>query len=148
MGLNSEISAGGVVLKKISQAWHVLVIKDMNNNWTFPKGIIETSENPLQAAMREIGEETGLKNIKKLTNLPEVTYTYYRNGLRQKTVHYFLFVSESKTEDTLVPQKQEGITEATWMTIARAMESIGYIKTNIPMLLAAEDFVSKHPQLI
>ncbi len=32
--------------------------------WDFPKGIVEAGEDPLQAAMRELQEESGLKNPK------------------------------------------------------------------------------------
>ena len=32
-------------------------------NWDFPKGLCESGETPLQAAMREIGEETGITDL-------------------------------------------------------------------------------------
>ena len=31
--------------------------------WDFPKGAVEPGETPLQAAMREVGEETGLNDL-------------------------------------------------------------------------------------
>ena len=72
--MRQEISAGGVVynpaLKKI------LLIKDFADKWALPKGWIEKGETAEQAAVREVQEETGVKNLKILAPLGEVEYFY------------------------------------------------------------------------
>ena len=89
--MKKEISAGGVIIKRSGKIVQVLLIKDMNGNWTFPKGVVEKGESHEDAAKREIFEETGLKNIILIQKLSPIHYAYQRNGLIHKTVHYFLF---------------------------------------------------------
>lgn len=127
-----KISAGGVVVRKRKSSWEVLLLKDMNGVWTFPKGRIEKDEFPRGAAIREIFEEVGIRNINFLKVLPPIQYLYKRNGLIKKTVHYFLF--QYKGTRRLKPQKKEGISDAQWVAIDKAFGSLGYLKTNKPLL--------------
>jgi 8-oxo-dGTP pyrophosphatase MutT (NUDIX family) len=52
-------SAGVVVVQRTDAGWRYLVLRCFRN-WDFPKGVIEPSETPLQAALREVREETSL----------------------------------------------------------------------------------------
>jgi len=54
-------SAGGVVLNRRGQ---VLVVNQRGLSWSLPKGHIEKGETILEAARREIYEESGVKNLK------------------------------------------------------------------------------------
>ena len=131
-----EHSAGGIILKQCKNTWCVLVIKDMNGNWTFPKGIIDPGENDQDAAQREIKEEVGLTKLSSPVPLEKISYWYVRNGERiHKTVSYFLFILE--TEEKPVPQQEEGISDVQWMNKEEAIKHIGYQKTNIPLLRKA-----------
>ena len=60
-----ELSSGGIVTKLRNSKMRILLIKDPYGKWTWPKGKIDKGETPLDAAKREVGEETGLKNILK-----------------------------------------------------------------------------------
>jgi ADP-ribose pyrophosphatase YjhB (NUDIX family) len=133
--MKTEQSAGGVVIRKIQNVWHVLLMRDMNNTWTFPKGIIEDTENPRDAAGREIFEEVGLGNLTLVKSLGSVEYFYRRNGRVQKTVQYYLFVSKGKKQP--VCQKEEGIRDASFFLLEKAIEIVGYEKTNKSLLIKA-----------
>ena len=50
------------MLRRRSDAWHCLVLRAYRN-WDFPKGLVEPREEPLDAALREVEEETGLTNL-------------------------------------------------------------------------------------
>lgn len=50
-------SAGGIILNSKGE---IILVKQSGNVWSFPKGHIEKDENTLEAAKREIFEETGL----------------------------------------------------------------------------------------
>lgn len=52
------LSCGVVVARKTPAGWVTLVLRAFNH-WDFPKGILEQGEQPLQAALREVKEETG-----------------------------------------------------------------------------------------
>ncbi|OGP52601.1 MAG: NUDIX hydrolase [Deltaproteobacteria bacterium RBG_13_52_11] len=56
------LSAGVIVVRREDGAWHYLLLRAYNY-WDFPKGIVEKGEDPLQTALREVAEETGLKDL-------------------------------------------------------------------------------------
>jgi len=140
--MKQEISAGAVICKQTRASWDVLLIRDMKGMLTFPKGFMEEGEDVKQTAMREAAEETGITDIIYQANLPEVSYFYTRNGQSiRKVVHYVLFFSEN--EHTLIPQIEEGITEILWIPIEKAIEVIGYEKSNTPVLIAAHTYLKQ-----
>lgn len=141
--MKTEISAGGVVVQKKSLIWHVLMLKDMNGNWTFPKGIIEKNEDPLVAAQREILEEVAISGLTLIAKLTPIHYMYTRGQPVKKIVHYFLFLYEGKKLPS--PQTDEGISEVQWISVDRARCIIGYAKTNKHVLEEALWKLNSHP---
>lgn len=136
-----ESSAGGLVVYLSANGWEILLIRDMNHNWTFPKGIIEAEEKPLDAARREIAEEVGLTDLTYMASLTPITYWFSRNGEKiQKKVQYFLF-SVSRKEH-LVPQTEEGISEARWFVIKELDGTLGYPETNKQLITQAREYLS------
>lgn len=129
--MKHEVSAGGIVIKNTK----VLLLRDMSDNWTFPKGLIEKGETQVKAAIREIGEEVGLTKLTFVTKISPITYVYRRGSLITKTVHYFLFRHTGR--ETIVCQKSEGIQEAKWFAFDKAFLRLGYPKTNVPLLTKA-----------
>ena len=56
-----EKSCGALVYRKRKEKYELLLIKHKSGgHWSFPKGHVESGENELQTALREIKEETGL----------------------------------------------------------------------------------------
>ncbi|MDD5033784.1 MAG: NUDIX domain-containing protein [Methylococcaceae bacterium] len=53
------LSAGVVIVRSWPDQPRYLILRAFNY-WDFPKGVVEQDEDPLQAAMREVWEETGL----------------------------------------------------------------------------------------
>lgn len=130
--MKTETSAGGLIVCSIRSKWYVLILRDMNETWTFPKGLIEKGEKPEDAALREIKEEVEIAGLKLLAALPPIQYFYERSGTIKKTVHYFVFQSQRRVRPHA--QKEEGIREAKWVSIDRAINMIGYHQTNVALL--------------
>lgn len=106
-------SAGGVVLNKQGL---VLVVNQRGKSWSLPKGHIEAGENALEAAKREISEESGVENLELISDLG--TYERYRIGIdggddlsELKTIYMFLFKTD---QDALKPTDPEN-PEARWV---------------------------------
>jgi len=55
----SKFSAGAVIVRRAAHGWRYLLLR-VFRSWDFPKGGLEAGEAPLQAAVREVEEETGL----------------------------------------------------------------------------------------
>ena len=54
------VSTGGVV---VNQQGMVLVVDQNGASWSLPKGHVDPGEEPLQAAIREIMEESGVTDL-------------------------------------------------------------------------------------
>lgn len=119
-----EFSAGGIVFRKKTDKLEVLLIKDPFGHWTWPKGHIDKGETFSEAALREIQEETGLRNTHILAKLGRNNYFYRLRGeLMFKTV--FFFVVETKGEEKLKVQKSE-IEDAKWFECNIALKHVDY----------------------
>lgn len=62
MDLRGKLSAGVVVVRLREESPLFLLLRAYRN-WDFPKGIVESTEDPLQAAVREVTEETTLEDL-------------------------------------------------------------------------------------
>ncbi|MDQ3829649.1 MAG: NUDIX domain-containing protein [Candidatus Tectomicrobia bacterium] len=89
-----HIRASGVVVYYLDQDEpHFLLLRSRRDrSWGFPKGHLLEGEELLSGAMRELWEETGIREVSLLPGFIEhVTYRVNRGGrFRQKTVTYFL----------------------------------------------------------
>lgn len=91
--MRKTYSAGGIV---IGPGGRVLVVNQRGRTWSLPKGHIDPGEKPLEAARREIDEESGVSDLSLIEDLG--FYTRNRIGLHggddiseQKTIYMFLF---------------------------------------------------------
>lgn len=86
-----EISAGGVVYRRLNDELQVQLIQDRYGKISLPKGKMEPGETVEQTALREIEEETGL--IGRIVEpIDQIKYRYYdtAKGAVDKEVHYYL----------------------------------------------------------
>ena len=60
--MEHKLSCGFVIGRKTDFGWLTLLLRAYHH-WDFPKGIREPGEEPVQAAMREVQEETGIDDL-------------------------------------------------------------------------------------
>ena len=131
-----ETSAGGVVVRTFDDAPRFLLIRDPYDNWGLPKGHLEGGETPVQAALREVTEETGLSELRVVDQLPTIDW-YFRD--RGKLVHKFchFFLIECVSGDP-VPQLDEGISECIWRNLDEALTTVSYANAREVLRAAGE----------
>ena len=119
-----ETSAGGIVFRLEDGQPRFLLIRDSYKNWGFPKGHLESGERPEAAAIREVGEETGLKDLVIRGPVDTIEWHFrFRGDPIHKVCHFFLM--ETPRSHTS-PQRAEGITACRWSTFDEAERMLSY----------------------
>ncbi|MBP0613645.1 NUDIX domain-containing protein [Chryseobacterium sp. cx-311] len=113
-------AAGGIVTNPNKE---ILFIKRLSK-WDLPKGKVEKGESLEQAALREVEEETGLREL-ILENFINNTFHIYteRNGDRVLKTTYWFKMSYVGS-GTATPQLEEGITEVDWKSDSRIRQEV------------------------
>jgi 8-oxo-dGTP pyrophosphatase MutT (NUDIX family) len=119
-----EVSAGGVVVHE----GQVLVIvpsrraADGSHVLGLPKGHLDDGETILEAAIREVREETGVE-VDLVQELGEVRYWYVRDRRKvAKSVHFFLFGYRGGDP----ADHDDEVLEARWMDLMEAQKALSY----------------------
>lgn len=115
IGINTrEVpAAGGLVIN--ARGEYLMIFR--NGVWDLPKGHREEGEDMVQTALREVAEETGVKDLQAGDLLRVTEHWYFRDGCwcHKFTSWYLMSTSASGTP---VPQEEEGITEVKWIPAA------------------------------
>jgi 8-oxo-dGTP diphosphatase len=127
-----EYSAGGIVFRRVGRTILIGLVKDSYDKWTFAKGHVEKGETPVGAALREVSEEMGLKNLRSLSYLGTATLHFkdhfHRVGeIISKDVFYFLM--EAPSGDRGRPENKktgERIKAIRWVPARDLLRSVGY----------------------
>lgn len=125
-------AAGGLVEHKDGR----LLFIYRNNKWDLPKGKIEKKEIILNAAIREVSEETGVLNLIVSKPLPTTYHIYNANGrYKLKLTHWFLM--KTKYTLPLIPQLDEKIQKAEWKNICEIPDLFENAYENIKIVVNA-----------
>lgn len=84
--IGKRLSSGAVVVRETGQGLRFLLLRAFDH-WDFPKGIVEDGEGPLEAAQREIEEETTLCDLEFVWGETFIETGPYSRG---KTARYYI----------------------------------------------------------
>lgn len=87
----THLSAGVAVLRDTPAGRRFLLLRAWRY-WDFPKGAVEPGETPLQAAVREVREETGLDDLEFLHGEVYAETAPYNRG---KVARYYLALTRT-----------------------------------------------------
>ena len=114
-----EKSCGAVIFRRTPQL-EVLVIRQNEGHWCFPKGHVEAGETEEETARREVKEETGLE-IRFLSGFREETHYRPKEGV-EKDVVWFV---AGPTSNDMKRQKEE-VAELLWVNMVDASALLTY----------------------
>jgi bis(5'-nucleosidyl)-tetraphosphatase len=117
-------SAGVIVYRHTPDGLRYLLIRHPGGHWDLPKGKLEQGETELQAALRELHEETGISAIALDEQFYEkVIYKYgdYRGGIIQKQVVFFLASTEQ--EKVILSHEHE---DFVWLSFHEAIARVTF----------------------
>jgi 8-oxo-dGTP pyrophosphatase MutT (NUDIX family) len=164
-----EISAGGVVIRRQDGVWWVAAIELPADESTprsssssrrssrpkgkavlcLPKGLVDPGEKALEAALREVHEETGVVGS-LLTKLADIKYMYVRtwsdNQQVFKVVSFYLLRYESGEIDNISEAMRIEVARAKWVLLEDAPKLLAY-RGEKQMAKKAIEYIEAHPDL-
>lgn len=134
-----ERSAGAVVFQWTPGGPEYLLLRYGGGNWGFPKGHVEAGETDIQAAQREVFEETGIPvdAQRLLDGFEDDTDYRFRRGsvLVEKDVRFYLI--ESRVRDVKISHEHSGYA---WLPYHQALQRVSFEGPR-RILQAAHSFV-------
>jgi|ERR1035437_2668233 ADP-ribose pyrophosphatase YjhB (NUDIX family) len=104
-------AAGGLVKNEKDE----LLMIYRNGHWDLPKGKMEKGETPDETAIREVEEECGVKKLKIVRPLTSSYHIFFKDN-KECIKRSYWFEMTCKDSSKPVPQAEEGIKEAKWMS--------------------------------
>ena len=96
-----EISAGMILFRRAPEPSYLLLHYE-SGHWDFPKGHIESGEDPEETAKRELQEETGISEIHLLDGYKQaLRYFFRQKGIGIFKVVIFFLAETTQSEVTL-----------------------------------------------
>ncbi|KAF2519087.1 NUDIX domain-containing protein [Flavobacterium salilacus subsp. salilacus] len=109
-----------------------------NGKWDLPKGGTERGEEIEETAIREVEEETGVKNLRIVKKLPKTYHVFKRNGQYKLKITYW-FEMKTSYKGKLQGQVNEGIEKVEWLNPEQVKVALTNSYENIKLLF--EDMV-------
>lgn len=163
-----EISAGGVVVRNRDGEWWLAAIElpvaqvaatepakrapkaKSKPVLCLPKGLVDLGEKPIDAAVREVREETGVTAV-PITKLADSKYVYVRSwGDGEhvfKIVSFYLLSYASGRIDDIAPEMRIEVARARWVRLEDAPALLAY-KGEKEVARRALEYVMHHPDLL
>lgn len=141
MPSRAERSAGFIIFRKDKDGRRLYLVLDYGRFWDYPKGHVEKGEDDLTAALRELDEETGIRDVTQVEGFSHELKYFFRKGktLIRKTVLFFL--AESETDEVKLSHEHAGYE---WLPIDEALKRVTYPSSR-KVMQEADAFLESHP---
>jgi bis(5'-nucleosidyl)-tetraphosphatase len=135
-----EISAGMILFRRTPEP-HYLLLHYESGHWDFPKGHIESGEDPEETAKRELQEETGISEMRLVDGYRQ-TLRYF---FRQKGIGIFkvviFFLGETTQSEVTLSAEHVGFD---WLSYDAALARLTF-KNSRDILIKAREHLRASP---
>ncbi|HOL84843.1 MAG TPA: NUDIX hydrolase [Thermoclostridium caenicola] len=130
--------AGGVVFHEES----VFLLKNEKNEWVMPKGLIKNNEDPEEAALRRVFEETGIKA--EIIEQAGRTYYEFYSITRQMPVcnRIAWYVMKTDSEEFRIAESEK-YAEASFFPVLDAIDRITYSQDKSLLIQSYKKYCQK-----
>lgn len=159
--MEREISAGGVVLRRMRGRWYLAAIEPRGRKpkktrsgetrpvLALPKGLVDAGERPEATALREVREEAGVE-AELVAKLGDIKYVYQRTwGDRArvfKIVSFYLLRYRRGKLGAISQDMRIEVESARWLPLEEAPKLLAYGGER-EMAKKALDYVARNPEL-
>ncbi len=130
-------AAGGIVRNSRNELLFIYRF----DKWDLPKGKIEPGESRERAAIREVKEECGFRQIELGRALSTTYHIYVENDKEVLKITYWFNMYSDDLD--LKPQLEEGITTIKWIKETEAKQVLNNTYPNIQLLLKVYQAVNQ-----
>jgi 8-oxo-dGTP pyrophosphatase MutT (NUDIX family) len=125
--LKHDAAYGVIPVKKKDGVWHFLLVKHIIGPWGFPGGHRHIGENELEAARRELWEETGITECFIKTDKKYIADFFFNREEQRvnKKNAYFLGFPDDGQEPKTPEEFKEEIVDCAWFTAEEIKVKIG-----------------------
>ena len=142
-----EYSAGFVLVRRESPKSGPnglrFLLLDYGKHWDYAKGHLEEGETAWQAAVRELAEETGIREVRRVGDFEKQIHYFFtspRKGPISKTVTFF--IGETQEEKVALSHEHE---DSEWLSYLAARDRLTY-DTAKEILDAAWMYLQSHTE--
>jgi len=122
-------AAGGLVYNQKGEALFIY----RNGKWDLPKGGKKRFEKVQDAAIREVEEETKVKNL-EIDKFLQVTYHIMKRKGKYRLKETYWYKMKTSYTGELTPQMEEGITKVKWKNPTKTEKALEKSYANIKEL--------------
>jgi len=119
--MGREASAGVILRRNAPRREYLLL--DYGSHWDFPKGHIEAGEDPQTTAMRELQEETGIRDARLVPGFTHSMRYFYRKAGEGMVKVVIYFLAETPTGEVTLSHEHSGFA---WLPYEDALKRVTF----------------------
>jgi bis(5'-nucleosidyl)-tetraphosphatase len=131
--------SAGVLIFRISIPARKYLLLDYGRHWDFPKGHVESGEDLLQTALRELEEETGITDAQLIPGFSHDIKYFFRDK-KKKLVHKTVWFCLAETKTSRIRLSDEHV-GSEFLEFEPALKRLTYPAAK-SLLRHAEEFLN------